>query len=349
MYKIINKALFYKEWVYVKWITLLTIATLLSTQVYGVIWQLKFKISFPDEAGNHYWFNNGLYEANAHLIIMVFVVLILATTLFLGDKTSETQGFIASMPFTKKEIILNKWIVGVISLLISFAVTYIVLSLFYFLNIKSLDTTLNPYSDIIKWFFMNTFQYICIFTFIMLIQTVMGNSVVSSIVGGIILMVPLFITMVAQTWFDRYYGFAEYISVIFDRLNRWLNIYFYNLPQRNQVYDKMIEGHSYFLNTFSYYSNYKSKLLVLFLLTCLFLYLAYVAYSKRNIEYNLRLIAFKNLKPVFIWGVAICLGLLAATLMDSYRLREFGIWFVIFTIIGYFISKLSLKVLSSAK
>jgi ABC-type transport system involved in multi-copper enzyme maturation permease subunit len=349
MNKIVNKALFYKEWIYVKWITLLTIATLLSTQLYGVIWAFNFKGMVKGEAWNDYWFNTALYEANAHLIIMVFVVLILATTLFLGEKTSETQGFIASMPFTRKEIILNKWIVGVISLLISFAVTYIVLSLFYFLTIKGLDTTLNPYSDIIKWFFMDTFQYICIFTFIMFIQAVMGNSIVSSIVGGIILMVPLFVLMVAQNLFERYYGFTEYISVVFNKLNRWLNIYFYNLPQQNRVKIAIHEGDSTFSSTFSYYSNYKSKLLVLFLLTCLFLYLAYVAYSKRNIEYNLRLIVFKNLEPVFIGGVAICSGLLAATFMDSYRLREFGIWFIIFTIIGYFISRFLLKVLSSAK
>jgi ABC-type transport system involved in multi-copper enzyme maturation permease subunit len=342
MNKIINKALFYKEWIYVKWITLLTIATLLSTQLYGVISSLNI-------SGSDYWFNYGIYEANAHLLIMVFVVLTLATTLFLGEKTSETEGFIASMPFTRKEIIWSKWIVGVISLLISFAVTYVVLSLVYFLTVKGLDTTLNPYSDIIKWFFMDMFQYICIFTFIMLIQTVMGNSIVSTIVGGIILMVPLFISTVAQIWFDRYYGFTEYISVVFDHLNRWLNIYFYNLPQRNKVYEGIYEGSSTYSSTFSYYSNYKSKLLVLILLTCLFLYLAYVAYSKRNIEYNLRLIVFKNLEPVFIVGVAICLGLLAATFMDSDRFREFGIWFVIFTIIGYFISKLLLKVLSSSK
>ncbi|WP_291636064.1 hypothetical protein, partial [Clostridium sp.] len=85
------------------------------------------------------------------------------------------------------------------------------------------------------------------------------------------------------------------------------------------------------------------------LLTCLFLYLAYVAYSKRNIEYNLRLVVFENLEPVFIGGVAICSGLLAGTTLGHLRLRYFGIWFIIFTIIGYFISKLLFKILSSSK
>lgn len=347
MNKKVNNALFYKEWIYVKWITLLTIATLLVSKGYGVMWALNFK-EFQVRSWNDYWFNNGLYAANIHLFIMVFVVLILATTLFLGEKVSETQGFIVSMPFTRKEIILNKWIVGVISLLISFGVTYLFLSLFYFLNMGGLDTTLNPYSDIIKWFFMDTFQYICIFTFIMLIQAVMGNSIVSSIVGGIILMVPLFITMVAEELIGRYYGFSEYKS-IFNKIYSWLNIYIYNLPEQNYTKIAMHDGYDEMQSTFSYYSNYKSKLLVLFLLTCLFLYLAYVAYSKRNIEYNLRLIVFKNLEPLFICGVAICSGLLAATVIDSYRFREFGIWFLIFTVIGYFISRLLLKVFSSAK
>jgi len=348
MNKIINEALFYKEWIYVKWITLLTIAILLSSKGYGVIWALNFKEKIQGGVEDYYWFNHGIYTENVNIFIMVFVVIILAITLFIGEKTSETQGFMASMPFTRKEILLNKWLVGVISLLISFAVTYIFLSLFYFLNIKGLDTTLNPYSDIIKWFFMNTFQYICVFTFMMLIQAVMGNSIVSSIVGGIILMVPLFIIMVAEELTGRYYGYTQYQFIILNKLKSWLNIYSYNFPQQSHIRVAVNEGYSD-TATFAYYSNYKSKLLVLFVLTCLFLFLAYVAYSKRNIEYNLRLIVFKNLEPLFICGVAICSGLLAATIMDSYRLRDFGIWFIIFTIIGYFISKLLLKFLSSTK
>ena len=348
MNKIVNKALFYKEWIYVKWITFLTIAILLSSKGYGVIWALDYKEKIQGGVEDYYWFNHGIYTENINIFIMVFVVLILATTLFLGEKTSETQGFMASMPFTRKEIILNKWLVGVISLLISFAVTYIVLSSFYFLNIKGLDTTLNPYSDIIKWFFMNSFQYICIFTFIMLIQAVMGNSIISSIVGGIILMVPLFITLVAEVLIGRYYGYTQYQFIIFKKIRSWMNIYGYNFPQQSHIRVEVNEGYTD-TATFAYYSNYKLKLLVLFVLTCLFLYLAYVAYSKRNIEYNLRVITFKNLEPIFICGVAICSGLLATTIIDSYSLRDFGIWFIIFTIIGYFISRLLLKVLSSAK
>ncbi|MBU3154861.1 ABC transporter permease [Clostridium estertheticum] len=346
MNRIINKALFYKEWIYVKWITLLTIVILLSSKGYGVISELNYKRMIQGGAEYNYWFNNGLYEANIHIFIMVFVVLILAMTLFAGEKTSETQGFIASMPFTRKEIIFNKWIVGVVSLFISFVVTYIFLSLLYLLNIKGLDTTLNPYFDIIKWFFMNTFQYICIFTFMMFIQAVMGNSIVSSIVGGIILMVPLFTTTLGDLIIRRYYGYNRYMYKITNDISDWLSIYSYNIPHQSCV-ETAIKGT--YAHAFSYYTNYKSKLLVLFLLTCLFLFLANLAYKKRNIEYNLRLIVFKNLEPVFIGGVAICSGLLAGVIFGSDRLREFGIWFVIFTIIGYFISKLLLKVLSSRK
>ncbi|APC39398.1 hypothetical protein A7L45_04640 [Clostridium estertheticum subsp. estertheticum] len=347
MNRIINKALFYKEWVYVKWITLLTILIVLFSKANEVIVALHDKGMIHRQGGeNYYWFNNVVYAENIGVFIMVLVVLILAAILFSGEKTSETQGFMASMPFKRKEIIFNKWLVGVVSLLISFAVTYIFLSLFYLLNIKGLDTTINPYSDIIKWFFMNTFQYICIFTFMMLIQAVMGNSIVSSIVGGIIVMVPLFITLIAQYLSVRDYRYTHYQYMIFYKISNWLNICFYNLSQQCLVKTSINNVYS---NVFSYYSNYKLKLLVFFMLTCLFLYFAYVAYKMRNIEYNLRLIVFKNLEYVFIWGVAICSGLLAGAIFGSDRLREFGIWFVIFTIIGYFISKLLLKVLSSRK
>ncbi|MBU3176613.1 ABC transporter permease [Clostridium estertheticum] len=354
MNKIISKALFYKEWIYVRWVTILTIIILLFYKVYGVISLLnqnKIYMKYNSGIRTDRWFNNGLYGRSSYYFVMVFLVIILAIILFKGEKTSETQGFIASMPFTRKEIIFNKWLVGVVSLLISFIVTYIFLSVFYVTNINDLNTTLNPYSDIVKWFFMDTFQYICIFTFIMLVQAVMGNSIVSGMVGGIILGVPTFILMLVQGLVMRYYRYDELINIIFEKISGWINIYSYNVAKQKSFYPNQAENinQDYYQNF--YYSNYKSKLLVLFLLTCLFLFLANLAYKKRNIEYNLRLIVFKNLEPVFIGGVAICSGILAIAIkgIGNQRLREFGIYFVIFTIIGYFISKLLLKVLSSKK
>ena len=45
MSKIINKALFYKEWINVKWVTLLTIIILLYFKVYGVISEYGFNVA----------------------------------------------------------------------------------------------------------------------------------------------------------------------------------------------------------------------------------------------------------------------------------------------------------------
>ena len=353
MNKIVNKALFYKEWINVKWVTLLTIIILLFYKGYGVISILNENKRYIKGSNglpfNNRWFNNGLHINDSYFYVMISVVLLLSLILFIGEKTSETQGFIASMPFTRKEIILNKWIVGVISLLISFVVIFIFLSLFYAININNLDVTLNPYSDIVKWFFMDTFQYICIFTFIMLAQAVLGNSIVASIIGVIILMVPAFVAIVVQDLLQRGRELTEYTNMAFDKLYTWLNIYIYNLPQQdinwlNTESNNSNDG----VYRFYYYTNYKSKLLILFILTCLFLYLAYVAYKNRNLEYNLRLIVFKNLEPVFTWGFAVCLGLFAGFSFET-NISIFFILVVAFTIVGYFISRLLLKVLSSTK
>jgi ABC-type transport system involved in multi-copper enzyme maturation permease subunit len=352
MNKTINKALFYKEWVNVRWVTLLTIIVILFYKGYGVISMLNAnKTYIKGQNGlpfNNRWFNNGLHINDGYFYVMMFVVLMLSVILFIGEKTSETEGFIASMPFTRKEIILNKWFVGVLSLLISFVVIFIFLSLFYAININRLDATLNPYSDIVKWFCMDAFQYICIFTFIILAQAVMGNSIVAGIVGGVILMVPAFIVIVIQDVFMRGRELTEYTYKVFDKLYSWLNIYVYNLPQQNINWLNTESNSSNDFYRVYYYTNYKSKLLILFILTCLFLYLAYVAYKNRNLEYNLRLIVFKNLEPMFSGGFAICLGLFAGFSFET-NISIFFILVTTFTILGYFISKLLLKVLSSAK
>ena len=347
MNKIVNKALFYKEWINVQWVTLLIIIILLLCKFYGVITLFKYNTG---ELNNR-WFNNGLYEMDIYYFVMVLVVIALAIILFKGEKTSETQGFIASMPFTRKEIIFNKWFVGVVSIITSFVVIYIILSLIYIININNLNTTLNPYSDIIKWFFMDVLQYICIFTFMILIQVVMGNSIVAGIVGGIILWVPSFVVMVVQSVAGIYLRSFQNMYILQDKIVGWINIYSYNIPYAAWVSPSVNNSRGAY--RLIHYVNYKSKLLVLFILICLFLHLSYVAYKKRDLEYNLSLIVFDNLKPIFTWGFAFCLGILIGYIfLDNggvMGLRELGIIILIFTIIGYFIARLLVKMLSSGK
>jgi len=63
MNKIVNKALFYKEWINVRWVTLLTIIVLLFYKVYGVISLLNENKFTMERSGytTTRWFNNGLY------------------------------------------------------------------------------------------------------------------------------------------------------------------------------------------------------------------------------------------------------------------------------------------------
>jgi len=344
MKKIINKALFYKEWMNVRWITLFTIVMLLYFKVYSVKAVINQKLYVRASS----WFNNVLYTNGYYQIIIVFIVIILALVLFIGEKTSETQGLIASMPFRRKEIILNKWIVGVVSLTISFTTAYVFLSLLYVANINSINTLLNPYSDIVKWFFMNTVQYICIFSFMMLIQSIMGNLIVSGIVGGILLLVPVYLLAIGQELVMR---ITKNSFIGIDKVVGWLNIYSYNSIQQNWFYTKTKNGDDIYST--SYYTDYGLKLFILLILTCLFLYLAYVAYKNRKLEYNLRLIVLKKLEPIFIFGVSVCLGLLAGAICgfgySNKSLSAFWLTTVIFTIVGYFVSKLLLRVLSFGK
>ena len=268
--------------------------------------------------------------------------------MFIGEKTSETQGFIASMPFTRNEIIFNKWFVGVVSILISFVVATILLSLVYVVNINSIDTTLNPYSDLIKWFFMDVFQYLCIFTFMIFAQVVMGNIIMSGVVGGIILLIPCYLPMLIWEVFMMITK-RDYVDI--QGGANWLDLYNYNSTGR--VWTKPVLKNNEDLYSTFYYTNYGLKLLVLFILTCLFLYLAFLLYKKRNLEYNLRLTVFKNLEPVLIWGMALFLGLFAGAFIglgySGDSLKGFGICTIIFTVLGYFVAKLLLKLLSARK
>lgn len=106
-----------------RWITILTIVILLYFKLGRFISTLNENKYFAKQQGklvNDRYLSNGFNVSRDYFIIMAFVIIILAITIFMSEKASETQGFIASMPFTRKEIIFNKWIIGVISILISF-------------------------------------------------------------------------------------------------------------------------------------------------------------------------------------------------------------------------------------
>lgn len=355
MNKFINKALFYKEWINVKWVTVLTIFVLLYFKLFGVISQLNTNKMFMKEQGRVWtdrWFNNGLFIKDNYYLTMIFAVIILSIILFLGEKTSETQGFIVSMPFTRKQIILNKWLVGVFCIIISFVVILIALSLFYAANLYYIDTALNPYSDIIKWFFMDIIFYCSIFTFIMFVQTAMGNSIVAGAVGAIIPLVPIFIISVVKELVMRTSGVTwnNPKLMTFQRFETYLNVYTYNNTEQ-QWYN--IGKHDTDMYRTFYYHNYELKLSLLLIMTVLFLYLAYAFYKKRDLEYNLRLLSFKNLESVFIWGFSICAGLLLGAILGFDYSNEgsnvFLLWGIVGTVGGYFVSKVLVKVFSSSK
>ena len=350
MNKIINKALLYKEWINVKYVTVLTTLMLLYFKLFnGVMYELNMNQNLMKETGRLWtdrWFNNGIFKGEGYFLAMVFLIMILSIVLFTGEKTSETQGFIASMPFTRKQIIMNKWIIGVISILISFVITFIALSLFYGSNLNVIDTNLNPYSDIVKWFFIDVFQYIGIFTFIMFVQTVMGNSIVSAIVGGILLLVPWFLTITIQELIIRIgnYGYNDQIIITFDQIKKWINIYYYNLLEQEWYHVDGSEIGEMF-RTF-WYQNYELKIGIIILFTLTFLCLACIFYKKRKLEYNLRLIAFEKFEWIFICGVSICMGLFIGAILgftSDNGVNMFLLWTIAGTILGYIVSKLVIK------
>jgi ABC-type transport system involved in multi-copper enzyme maturation permease subunit len=279
------------------------------------------------------WFNEALMENNIQLVV-VFTIIVLVIILFQSERKNETYSLIASMPFKREEIIKTKWVVGSLSVFISFFITFIMLSVFYFLNTEFIK---NSYNIVLKWTLINILTYIAIFTILLFGQTFIGQNIVGGIVSSISLIVPFgAISMIEEIVAINMNLNGNHKFIIgIDKFAKYLNIYGINSAE----YVLVDKGASYYV-----YNNYFIKLGVLVILITIFYNLAVYTYKKNKFENNGNIIMFSFFEPVFKWGITICSGLFLAfiTMNIIYGFEQnkiiIDIFLVIGCVIGYFIS-----------
>lgn len=339
--------LFYKEWKVGKWMTILMTCSLFFCKTRSLISSLnrdKYLLKTdPEFIFNKYWFNVQLMRSyGSCAMLMLVLVLLFSILLFKGEKQDSTYSLMASMPFKRKDIIVTKFKVGVLSMFIAYFINFIITTIFYFSNTQYIFTT---YYDVPAWFLMNFLFSVFFFSFIVLIHTMIGQYFVATITAPIILTVP--------------YGVGRYLlNIIRMQLNIPFNnpnyIKINNIINHTNVYSlpevdyKWLGGN----NSIFVYSNYSKKVIILIVLIIAVFILAVTIYNKVKLENINSVLIFKFLEPIFKWGVAICFGMLVSTTNITVQYEQTAkssliiIYVLLFigTLIGYFITNKILKV-----
>ncbi|MCY6484902.1 ABC-2 transporter permease [Clostridium aestuarii] len=372
MRKFWRNPLVYKEWKSVRWITLLMTLNLLLFKVLQITSRLSYikerrlDNMYDQQVFNEqtkYWFNSILLrqwdDGILYFIGMCICIILLVIFLFKSERENATYGFLASMPFKREEMIDVKWSIGVLSIAISFFITFIFLSIFYITNIEWIQTPYNPYIIIPEWTIINMMLCIAIFSFLLFIQTLIGKNIVGGVVGSLVLVAPMGAVMIVGQIISNQFN-LEYGNPLiegFEKLSSKLDI-FRIIKTNDALID--ITNSTGFHFSYDYYGSYQPymynsyflKIVITVVFTVIFYLLAMYAYKRNALENNGNLILFSKLEPVFKWGVSICLGLLLSAVFgmgytDSIMVMD--IFLVLGIIVGYFVSNKAIKICNNSK
>jgi ABC-type transport system involved in multi-copper enzyme maturation permease subunit len=339
MVQYFSKALFYKEWKNIRWITIFMTLSLIFFKINPIMAKVdllkKGRATILSIYGGEHWFNFALLGGENVLFVLAFFVLVIALVLisFQGERQGGTADLLVSMPFTRRQQIFTKWVAGVLALAISFAVALLFLTAFYQFNTRWI---IDPYWIIPQWVLLHFLFYLSVFSFLLFVQTVMGQNLAAGVVGVISMMVPWYLLSVIPYYLQVHFNWSYREPVIQTMSSLSGYVFWFELI------DARYDWASHII-PYYFYSNFWGKVILMLALIAIFYLLAEKAFRRNALEKNGQLLMFGFLEPVLIWGFALCLGLLFGLFFgrgySDGSIMAVDVFLVGGTILGYWLAK----------
>lgn len=254
------KKLLWKDWINEKWLILFTTFILLTSsfQMFSrYIENLKIpggkeyayiNFDFPK-----YFSKTGFYSY-VSIILIIFIVFIIG----FRQNLNNQQEIISSMPYSRKEIIISKWLESTISFMVPLVINFTALNVMYFTNYSKMKVY-NNYTDFLMWMILSIFTYIFVITFVNFVDLFFGNKLVGAFFSGMVLLI----------WITGRGVLAEYMRIYgiyigYDNPKNGI----YLLPYYNTLYGE----------------DYIYRILILIVFTILFFKLMVKLNDMENIE-----------------------------------------------------------------
>ncbi|SER75080.1 ABC transporter permease subunit [Salipaludibacillus aurantiacus] len=251
-------------------------------------------------------------------VFLSFSIIALACLLIGLERNTRRNDFTFSLPFSRKDLFLAKWLYGVSAIFFFHIINFF--TAFFIIYQSDYSTALYLVSWI-EIFWGPLLGFIMFFTFALLIGTFTGEMI--SQVG-----LTFLLGFLPQGVFALIQSFTEvHFRYIFS-LPDWIN----------------------YLTPFNYVFNQSGEILSVVLpliFTGLFLWLSTYLYEKNKIEHNGEFLIFKVLNPVFLTGITISISLaggmivsaLAPWSADALRIIAYWIGFTTFLLFALLIGR----------
>ena len=353
---IFKHPLFWKEWKIAKWWSSLMIALFMITflSLSHSLTRYQERILGPDRNPDSYirtagqggpvldpvflsHFNSGFRTL---ILMLIPIIIVMSMMLFQNDRREGVGMFISSLPFTKKEQFKVKWFVGVLAFTIPFLIGTALTISMHQVNIGWIQKWYSSFGyeglaaydrvGLVIGILVQSYLFIvAFFSVLMLMQSLIGNTIAASIMGAIIVAVPWFILEAGGSTLSRILDTSRWRITN----NRAANLYYFITPPRDHF--TMIEfGQSQLhINPVISTENYMMTLIVLIIMSLIASFAAIMFYEKNETSRNGYLLIFPWMRPILVLGVALCSGLLGNNLIRqfirinsaSYELMTFAI------------------------
>ncbi|MCF8011687.1 MAG: ABC transporter permease [Clostridiales bacterium] len=255
-------------------------------------------------------FNNSGIEFGALLFVIA-----LGAVMMGQERERNTFELMLAMPYSRREIIYNKFIVGLGLLLFTFILNAVLMNiLIWGININY------PFgaADIWNWAFQNVLVLGFVFTFTMLISTASGTTLGNGLLSFIFLFFPM--------------GF---MGMVFINADFWLNVSPPLLYRGFNDIGLLLTVPSYILEDDVFHMYNPALIYITLVLVAAGIYkITQYLFSINRMENNGEVLMFHQLEGIFKLGVTICFALLGGPALAKW----FGLGPQPFTITGYLLT-----------
>ncbi|NDI35557.1 ABC-2 transporter permease [Chengkuizengella sediminis] len=341
-----NKALWNKEYKQAKfilwsmWIVLfLGMPIQVITRLQNLTEYEKNELSINPDFKIHtdYFYDNVLNFTSIYVVLLI-LIFILASLLIGSERGNKTNDFTFSLPFSRKQIFLSKWMIGTTFIVSAFILNFIFTQvIIYFSEYQNM---LNFEWSFI-YFIYPFIAFVALYVFALFFGTITGGFIYQAALTFIFFIFPLGIYFLLGSFFenvlkrDLYDFFYEmdilFLGNYFDT-NSIKNLFFNVIHQNNVVEDGFYSFISYDYQVYYYF------LLIPVFYTLILLPLSVFLYERNKVENNGKFLLFPQLNKFFMFGIVICFALLGGiigTAFVPYRLNYLDSLFYIFGFIGF--------------
>lgn len=349
-----------KEWKTSRWVMLI------FTLIYGTYAVLfnnsitynKERYLFSDGSSSNFMYE--LYAISMTMLPLTLIgIAILVILLFSHERNLKVGKFIGSLPFNKKSQFKIKYMMGMVTFTLPFLLFAITM---IFIRIQNNDwlTRLYEYAPaggmlvkqeslgaLLIWLGVIWLIMMAVYSFLMLVQTLMGQNIIAGIIGAIIYMVPWFLIYAVPANIYLING-RWFLNNVWDSVQ----FFFQGTPKTN--IEPVIDlGKQTLFREWNHvraygYHNLGLNLGILIVVIIISTILAYRFILDNDVEKNGDIVMYPWFGKILIAGISLCSALLLPLIVAIFTSVENSILTIALMItggiIGYVISKRSIEI-----